>query len=256
MNCGLRTEEGMAAGPPRLRTAASGPRRPECAKQTQLPEAGHRGGVRRPRYPSVPLFYYSTIPVLPGPPESENVRNKPNSPAGPGGPGDKGHGRVQTKPICPGQAGGDLLRANKPNLPARSIVQNKANFASRPTGIWERIVPNKLNSRESPPGRGGPITQNEPNSRVRQELGACAAKQSQFLDCGFRIADCKWRCGGTCHAKQSQFPAAGISHHSTIPSFQYSTPTPGVQTKPILLSWAGQTTPVMGSTKYRHRRQP
>jgi hypothetical protein len=60
LDCGFRIADWRRSG--RRDRPASGLRRTKYAKQSQWPAAGHRGGVRRSRYPSVPLFYHSTIP--------------------------------------------------------------------------------------------------------------------------------------------------------------------------------------------------
>ena len=83
------------------------------------------------------------------------------------------------------------------------------------------------------------------------------AKQSQFLDCGFRIGDCGLGTRlrrETClarrlgpaqanRAKQSQFSVAGISHHTTILSARRSRPIPTVLNKPNFNRYRPDQTP-------------
>jgi hypothetical protein len=56
--------------------------RDNCAKRTQLPEAGHRGGVGgcgRREPPMIPVFHHSSVPT-----RCRLCKTKPICPAGPG----------------------------------------------------------------------------------------------------------------------------------------------------------------------------
>jgi hypothetical protein len=266
-DCGLGRVSGRT---PAVQAAAPAPA--DCAKQTQLPEAGHRGGVRESAgaIPSIPLFYHSTIPVhvyrakqtqsreRTGRGRGPIVRNKANSTGSIGRASivqERNYGEFtsaelrQNKANPPrprvGRGLGDEMRLCKTN-PICPAVPGRPALSCKTNPIWEarrrRGVPLRTNKANSAPW---PVVRNKPNL---PQTGRQDHRQGQR----------PWRCppSGAIAPKKANRPRAGIPHHSTIPSFQRSRPRAGVQTKPILLSWAGYRTPPRGSTKCRHRRQP
>jgi len=135
------------------------------------------------------------------------------------------------------------------------IVQNKPNFAERPemgaSGGGQQAPPSKRCKtkpiRRRPHGvRGMKCAKRTQFRRSAGPWRQKSAKQSQTW--------AGWDTWGTAHpeganrAKQSQFAAGWTPHHSIVPSFQYSKPTPIVRNKPNL--------PQTGREDHRQGRRP
>jgi hypothetical protein len=205
LDCGLRIQNGM--WPATCPVACVG----RLYKQTQLPKAGHRGGVGRCGCGEPPSFQYSTIPVFQssGVGRGAIVRNKPNLA---GRPGALEGEMCETKPILPGlgRTKSRMDERCKTNpiwaarlLSGRSIVRNKPNSSCRPAPRRAKGA-KRTQFGLLPWGRGGPDAPNEAN---------CCPSDRHTARPSASYEDCACRCHpaprGTYRATSPRCPALG-----------------------------------------------
>jgi len=169
--------------------------RAKCAKQTQLPEAGHRGGVeesagrQNTQHSTILSFHHvSPVPRVPNEPNfGEQIgrgrgpimRNKPNL--------GKSNGRIQelaeqTNPICGGagwdKATGTMCETKPiPAAPGWARPQGRASGADCAKRSQFRAVPNGPGLGDE--GRGGQSCQTNP---IRLRGLFVGVKQGQFRE--------------------------------------------------------------------------